>query len=72
MNRMDENNWATETLKGVPFWREGINGKTASTTSGTASAKSSATKVSAYSKKENAESMVKKLKAAGFEASIVS
>lgn len=22
MNRMDENDWATETLKEVPFWRE--------------------------------------------------
>lgn len=61
---------------------KGITGKTVST-SGTSSTTVSTSKTStttalykvqvgAYSKKTNAESMVKKLKAAGFEASIVS
>ena len=61
---------------------KGITGKTVSA-SGTSSTTASTSKTStttalykvqvgAYSKKTNAESMVKKLKAAGFEASIVS
>ena len=58
---------------------KGITGKTVSASSTTTSAKTNSTsstlykvQVGAYSKKANAESMVKKLKAAGFEASIVS
>lgn len=61
---------------------KGITGKTvstSSTSSTTASTSKTSTtstlykvQVGAYSKKENAESMVKKLKAAGFEASIIS
>ena len=61
---------------------KGITGKTVSasgTNSSTASSSKTSTtttlykvQVGAYSKKANAESMVKKLKAAGFEASIIS
>lgn len=58
---------------------KGITGKAVSTSSTTASASKTSTttalykvQVGAYSKKANAESMVKKLKAAGFEAGIVS
>ena len=50
---------------------KGITGKTVSA-SGTSSTTLYKVQVGAYSKKTNAESMVKELKAAGFEASIVS
>ena len=50
---------------------KGITGETVGTTDTSSASKLYKVQVGAYSKKENAESMVKKLKAAGFEASIV-
>lgn len=51
---------------------KGITGETVGTTDTSSASKLYKVQVGAYSKKANAESMVKKLKAAGFEAGIVS
>lgn len=59
-------------ITGKTVSASGTNSSTGSSSKTSTTAKLYKVQVGAYSKKANAESMVKKLKAAGFEASIVS